>query len=97
MAREHVVYRSLSLEQQILGCDRELLLTLLLLCVTLSVSSHSPVVLALCLLMLASGFYLLRVMGEHDLRLRHVYLRYRNYRRFYRAQAHGLSDNPERY
>lgn len=88
---QHVVYRALSLNQQILGCDRELLLSLMLLCVTLCVSSLSPLVCVLSGLLFAVGFYLLRVMGEHDLRLRHVYLRYRNYRRYYRAQA-GVQD-----
>lgn len=97
MASEHVVYRALSLNQQILGCDRELLLSLLLLCVTLCISSLSVVVCLMSGVLLGAGFYLLRVMGDHDLKLRHVYLRYRNYQRFYRAQAGAFDYSAKHY
>lgn len=84
MERRHI-HRSLLRTQQFLGCDRELAMTLLLVCICMGVLTSDPRVTAAAGLLLISGLTLLHRICARDPQIRKIYLRALRYRRFYQA------------
>ncbi len=95
--QKHHIYQALQQRQQILGCDRELCLTLLLLCFALGFGAASWQTVLLCLLIFLGGFYLLRQMGKADLMMRQIFIRQLFYRPYYRAHSGMWSRGGKRY
>lgn len=81
------IHRSLLRTQQFLGCDRELAMTLLLVCICMAVMSSDLKVAAAAGLLLLSGLFLLHRICAHDPQIRKIYLRSLRYRRFYQASG----------
>ena len=83
----HHIYQALQQRQQFLGCDRELTLTLLLICFALGFCTASLPAALLCLLIFGGGFYLLRQMGKAELMVRQIFIRQLFYRSYYPAHS----------
>lgn len=86
MKRSHV-YRSLLRPSQFLGCDRELTMSLCLMCALAAFSCSSLAGIVIACLLFCAGFYALRRMSLSDPLAREVYLRSLRYARFYQAKA----------
>lgn len=95
MLDEHPIHRSINRTQQLLGCDRELVVV-------------SGFVVFACAFSLANawGFLggavlwfvlvgALQRMGKADPLMRHVYIRHTKYRRFYPAKSGLYSRSPK--
>lgn len=81
------VFLSLQRGRLFLGCDRELIMTLILICTALSVAAPTPLVWGLALSLLISGFVILHRAALCDPLWRHVYMRYLHYKPYYEARA----------
>lgn len=88
--RTHV-YRSLLRRQLFLGCDRELVMMLIMLCLLAAFLAADPAGIALSLLCLIAGFAALRAVALKDPLWRRVYLRALRYRGVYQARADLLA------
>ncbi len=95
--QKNPVYLALQQRQQFLGCDRELCLTLLLICFALGFCAASLQAALLCLIIFGAGFFLLRQMGKSDLMLRQVFIRQLFYKTHYDAQAGFFARGGKRY
>lgn len=82
---------------QILGGDRELVLSSLVVCAVLVVSAFEikAFILGLCLWFLS--IYLLRKMAKSDPQMRHVYGRSLKYRPYYPAQSTPFCEKSKEY
>lgn len=87
MNRKNHVYRSLTRVNQFWGCDRELAMMLLLVCVAIAVLCADLTAALIAMSCLCLGFVGLRSMARTDPLFRQVYLRALRYRRVYRAAA----------
>lgn len=85
MKRSHV-YRSLLRPSQFLGCDRELTMSLCLICALAAFACASLAGVTIAFLLFCAGFYALRRMSLSDPLAREVYLRSLRYARFYQAK-----------
>lgn len=85
--REVVIHQSANRPNQIMGGDRELVLTTILISVALAFSLASFWGVAVALAWHVSAMAVLRRMGKADPLLRHVYLRHIRYRPFYPAKS----------
>ena len=88
---EHQIYKALIQKQTFLGCERGLCMFLILICIALILSSTDLIVSLMSICLFFCGFYMLRLMSEHDLMLSKVYLRQFKYARFYLASGHDLN------
>lgn len=86
MLKQHVCLAIFE-EQSFLGCDRELTMTLMIFCTGLALLSADLLVAAVCLTAFLLGLFILRLMAQADLRIRHIYIRQLRYRPYYTAQA----------
>lgn len=84
---EHPLHRSLNRPNLLLGVDRELLLTsgLFSALMIFAVQSWAAAFFGVALWLLS--LYLLRQAAKEDPQMRQIYLRYRNYRKYYSARA----------
>ena len=89
---EHQIYKALIQKQTFLGCERSLCMFLILICVALILSSTDLIVSLMSFVLFLCGFYMLRLMSEHDLMLSKVYLRQLKYAPFYLASGHNLNN-----
>lgn len=85
------VYRSLLRRQLFLGCDRELVMMLIMLCLLSAFLSADPLGITLSLVCLAAGFVALRAVALKDPLWRKVYLRALRYRGTYQARGDLLA------
>ena len=85
--REVTIYQSANRPNLLMGCDRELVLMVVLLCAALifSVATLWGVVIGVCAWV--AGAALLSRMAKVDPLLRHVYLRHVKYGSFYPAKS----------
>lgn len=90
MITRHKTIKAIMEHQKFLGCDRELTMSLILVCIALSISSMSFWVFLLALMLYILCQTLLYKMAKHDLILRKVYLRHLKYKSFYKAQGYSL-------
>lgn len=90
MVTRHKTIKAIMEHQKFLGCDRELTMSLILICIALSISSMSFFVCLIALMLYILCQALLYKMAKHDLILRKVYLRHLKYKSFYKAQGNIL-------
>lgn len=88
---KHQIYKALIQPQTFLGCERELCMFLILICIALIFSSTDLLVAVLSAILFIVGFYLLRLMADHDLMLRKVYLKQLKYAPFYTAHSRVIN------
>ncbi|EFY06956.1 VirB3 family type IV secretion system protein [Succinatimonas hippei] len=88
----HQIYKALIQKQTFLGCERSLCMFLILICIALVLSSADILVSLMSGCLFICGFYLLRIMSEHDLMLSKVYLKQLKYAAFYLAQGRNLNN-----
>lgn len=93
----HEIFQALDHRPLILGCDRELMLLLFVICAALSFSSASLYICLLSVCLWAAGFFLLRLMAKKDELLRQVYVRQLHYHSLYLAQATLRTAGGKRY
>jgi len=86
-AREVLIHQSANRPNQIMGGDRELVLTTILISVSLGFSLASLWGVALAVAWHLSAMAVLKRMGKADPLLRHVYMRHIRYRPFYPAKS----------
>ena len=77
------IYRSLTQPRLLMGWDRELLMSLFIICSAIVASSLSLAGVLCAALAFAVGFPLLYCMGQRDPLWRHVFLRAIRYQDFY--------------
>lgn len=80
------VFLSLQRGRLFLGCDRELIMTLILICTALSVAAPNPLIWGLALGLLILGFVTLHKAALCDPLWRHVYVRSLRYKPYYEAR-----------
>ncbi len=81
------VFLSLQRGRLFMGCDRELIMTLILICIALSVAAPNPLVWGLALIFLIFGFVILHKAALCDPLWRHVYVRSLHYKPYYEARG----------
>lgn len=94
---EHTIYHALGHKPTFLGCDRELFMLNVLICISFVILSFNVVVSVGACLLSMFNFYLLIKMGERDEFLRQVYLRQIKYRPYYVAQGNVRCKTLKRY
>lgn len=92
MKKRNHIYRSLLRRQLFLGCDRELCMMLILLCLLSGFLSSSPLGIVLSISCFVAGFIALRAAALKDPLWRQVYLRALRYRDFYQSREDLFSN-----
>lgn len=83
---EHPLHRSLNRPNLLMGVDRELLLTSGFFSALMIFTVQSWAAAAFGVALWVFSIYLLRKAAKSDPQMRQVYLRFRNYRKFYSAR-----------
>lgn len=94
---EHTIYHALGHKPTFLGCDRELFMLNVLICISFLILSFNVAISIGACLLAIFNFYLLLKMGERDEFLRQVYLRQLKYRPYYVAQGNVRCKTLKRY
>lgn len=90
--REVTIYQSANRPNLLLGCDRELVLLVILLCAALVFSVATVWAVAIGIATWVAAVALLSRMAKADPYLRHVYLRHVKYTGFYPAKGSFRSE-----
>jgi type IV secretion system protein VirB3 len=91
---EHTIHQSVNRPQQLIGCDRELLIVAAILCAVGALALGSIWGIALCLLLWFASVAALQRMGKADPLMRQVYMKHVRYRPFYPAKSGLHSRSP---
>lgn len=94
---EHKIYDAIGNRPTFWGCDRELFMSNILICLSLVFLSFNLFVIVSSILLAFFVFFLLVKMGERDDILRFVYIRQLKYRPYYIAQGNVRSKTYKRY
>ena len=83
-------HRVLHRPNLIMGCDRELVLVLLLLCTGTLVTAQNMVATMASIVIVMFGVPLLRKMAKADPKMRQIYIRQLKYQSFYPARSRAF-------
>jgi type IV secretion system protein VirB3 len=91
---EHLIHQSVNRPQQLIGCDRELLVTAAIVCAVGALALGAIWGIVLCLILWFVSVAALQRMGKADPLMRQVYMRHVRYKPYYPAKAGLYSRSP---
>ena len=80
------IYRAMSRPNLFMGCDRELVMSAILMCAVMGITLD-PVAMTMSFLVAIISIYLLRKMGKSDPEMQQIYRRHIKHQDFYPARS----------